>query len=337
MTFKPIKYNGKILSVHKASINPDFNSRTVLVENPWEYVEMWLKNQKEKDALFYWGQAKNFHKASQKLPNISSPVTAYYSFLNATKALLQVKKRHVVEKHGISGENVGRNGFLSNEKVKFQQSGILSELCAYFGETSHNDEYSLKELLYNLPYIHRAYKLTFKSQQDLFIPIRNPIFVKKDNSSESWFCAEIVDTRYTHHSTIGKISGKYERDVGIGDKFLIRRKKRFKWDDNNIMNFKAYHQKIRNDIFYIYGSDRLWYLKKSDANNIINRSSLTITFAIMHRLSELARYSPMLLNTHFESKHNWLLSEFINTSLIQFIDEISAEITGQEFMLSGIR
>jgi len=57
----------------------------------------------------------------------------------------------------------------------------------------------------------------------------------------------------------------------------------------------------------------------------------------MHRLSELARYSPKSLANHFESRHNWLLSEFISTALYQFIDEISSEITGQEFMVPGIR
>jgi len=135
MSFRPIKYNGKILTLHKASIDPDFDSRTVLVRNPWEYVEMWLKSQKNREALFYWEQAKNFYKASKILPNTSSPLTAYYSLLNATKTLLQVKNISTVEKHGVSGESVGKSRYLLNEKVKFKQSGILSELCNYFSQT----------------------------------------------------------------------------------------------------------------------------------------------------------------------------------------------------------
>jgi hypothetical protein len=57
----------------------------------------------------------------------------------------------------------------------------------------------------------------------------------------------------------------------------------------------------------------------------------------MHRLSELARYSPTLLAKHFESRHNWLLSEFIASSLHQYMDQISAEITGFQIMVPGIR
>jgi hypothetical protein len=55
----------------------------------------------------------------------------------------------------------------------------------------------------------------------------------------------------------------------------------------------------------------------------------------MHRLSELSRYDPIALSKHFECQHNWLLTEFILAASSQFIDEISAEITGQEFFMPG--
>ena len=57
----------------------------------------------------------------------------------------------------------------------------------------------------------------------------------------------------------------------------------------------------------------------------------------MHRLSELARYEPSTLQTHLEKEASWLISEFIEKSLIQFIDEISCEITGREFRTTGFR
>jgi hypothetical protein len=132
--------------------------------------------------------------------------------------------------------------------------------------------------------------------------------------------------------------------AGVKDKFIIRRKDRFDWKygrgekTNNICELTKYHQKIRKDVYYIQGSERLWYIKKTNnIDGLIDRSSLTITFAVMHKLSELTRYSPFRLVTHFESLHNWLLSEFINHSLYQFIDEISAEITGTELMVPGRR
>ena len=70
---------------------------------------------------------------------------------------------------------------------------------------------------------------------------------------------------------------------------------------------------------------------------MINRGPLTLTYAAMHRLSALARYDPMLLGNHLNSRHNWLLAEFISMAPDQFIDEVSSEITGDEFMVPGWR
>ena len=58
----------------------------------------------------------------------------------------------------------------------------------------------------------------------------------------------------------------------------------------------------------------------------------TLTFAIMHRLSELSRYSPNILAKYLESKNNWLLAEFLDKAKYQFIDKISSEITGYDFV-----
>jgi len=34
-------------------------------------------------------------------------------------------------------------------------------------------------------------------------------------------------------------------------------------------------------------------------------------------------------------QHNWLITEFIEAAPPQFIDEVSAEMTGEEFMVPG--
>jgi len=351
MSFKPIIYKSKPLTLHKAIVQPDFDSKSVFVTDTWEYVEMWLKNEKKTEALYYWKQAKNFYYASRQLPKTSSPLTAYYCFLNATKALLTSKNITLTsnETHGVTGETeYEKNVFLTKETVKFlsKQKGILYKLCEYLGE-SCNDQYNLSDLLYNLPYIHRAYNLTYKSSDELFIPISEPVFVKKDDSSESWFCATIEDNKYINDNLLKILPKKFEKDNGVKERYCVRMKDRFKWDINgsdqkNLEEIKKYHLKIRNYLYSIYAPTRLWYIKCSYSNKkhtskkIIERSSLTITFAIMHKLSEFVRYSPKVLYKHLENKrHNWLLSEFIYTSLYQFIDEISSEITGKDFMLPG--
>ena len=152
-------------------------------------------------------------------------------------------------------------------------------------------------------------------------------------------CAEIVK-KYANQTTINKLPSYYERDTSIEDKFVIRSKRRFNWvssDKSGSLNrYKNYHKGLRKDLYYIYSPQRLWYLKRNgNSQGFVERSSLTITFASMHRLSELARYSPDYLAKHFEGNHNWLVSEFISTAPAQFIDEISSELTGFEFMPRG--
>jgi hypothetical protein len=67
---------------------------------------MWLKRHQQKNAGFYWEQASSFFHASRNLPNTSSPLTLYYCFLNAVKALLVVRKVAFAELHGVSGETL---------------------------------------------------------------------------------------------------------------------------------------------------------------------------------------------------------------------------------------
>lgn len=344
MGFKPIKNNSKILRIQKAIISPDFNNKTVLVRNHWNYVEMWLQKEKQTKALMYWKQAESFYTASEKIADTASPLTLYYCFLNATKALLTVKGKNFAEQHGATGRIIPGDTNLKNEIITFHKKGILSSLCAYFNEPCNNDQYTLKNLLYNLSFIHRSFNLTFPTgYPEIFIPIINPHFVIKDNSHKAWLCAELSEN-YTNQHILNKIADLgFEKDKGITDKYIIRVKKRFNWyrsgdkKKNNIVRFTNYHKILRKDLQYILGPNTLWYIKRRGQQNCIDRHPLTIIFAAMHRLSELARYQPTVLYRHFELKQNWLLSEFIKGSSVEFIDQIACEITNQNLMQPAIR
>lgn len=344
MGYKPIRYNGKVLKLHKAVASPNFNDKTILVRDHWDYVEMWLKREKHVGALEYWSQAKHFYNASIDVPNTASPLTLYYSFLNAVKALLKVKNITFVEAHGTSGTIVSGNTNLKNEALTFHRNGILSSLCTYFGETCNNEVYSLKDLLYNLPFVHRSFCLTYPSgYPELFIPIINPHFVIKDNSHEAWFCAELGENYSNGHILTQVQAMRFEKDLGITNKCVIRKRNRFDWyrsgtqKTTNLERLTRYHKNIRKDVQYIFGTNTLWYLKRKGLANGIDRNPATIIFAAMHRLSELARYQPTVLYRHFELRQNWLITEFIKGSPFEFIDQISCEITNQNFMQPSIR
>lgn len=314
----------------------------MLVSDPWRYVDLWLRRGKQDDARFYWQQAHEFYEAANMLPPTAAPLPAYYCLLNATKALLSAKGVKFGRRHGVTGWKAEKKRGLRAERIEFKGGGVLPALSRYLGENATPETRSLYEVLYNLPFIHRAFTLTFKTAKDLYIPIRDPRFVVKDGSTEAWLEARLP-TRSGH--TVGKLPDGYELDAGVDDYPVVRRKKRLRWvfakasEKANLMRLREYHQGIRQRICYIYGPSRLWYLKrkKAGAPDYLDRTPMTLTYAAMHRLSELARYEPLTLAGHFDAQHNWLLAEFIEVAPRQFIDEVASELTGRDFMVPGIR
>lgn len=325
--------SNKILRPKKSIIDPIFKSKNILVNDSWDYVDMWLKKNKKTKALLYWQQARQFFHASLELPNTSSPLTNYYCFLNATKTLLLVKNIDFKDRHGVSGYRKGNISF-DNEIIQFKQHGILPSLQQYFQETIKEEEYSVKKLLHNLVFIHRVYTQTYTSSSELFIPIKNLKFVKAKNTRgsgnyrEFWLSAE-----FDYEAINGNIVKQLPKDFKYINNFIVSTK-RFKWYSNSTNNqelIKA-NRYYRKHIVYIKGIKTHWYLKKDTKNAITDKSMPTIIFAVMHRLSELSRYSPDVLAKYLESKNNWLLAEFLDKAKYQFIDQISSEITGYDFI-----
>lgn len=335
MTNHVLNISGKPIRLHGALTEPDFKKSRVLCADPWDFVALWLKREHQTDALFYWEQAKHFYDASKLLPDLPSPLTSYYCFLNATKTLLTSKGESFSESHGLSGTSKGKTS-LDNEIVDFKGAGILPALCKLLGDPIKNEQkFTLKNILWRMPFIHRAYCLTYKSATELFIPLVNSGFMRRDGSQEAWFQAEIHN-RYVNAHIQKVIEPGFEvfKKNGV---YELRRKKRFRWSgrsiEDSLNNLKKYHKTIRRRIVPIYATENRWYLKKNVAgHDTIPHSQLILIFAAMHRLSELSRYEPITFANHFNVNHNWLLSEFINNSPNQFVYGIASEITGLEFI-----
>lgn len=352
MAIKPLVINSKTIRLMKPVTSADYEGKTVLTNSAWEYVELWLKRQnntKAKRALYYWNQAKNFYNASECLPIESRPLTAYYCCLNATKALLAIKGSEEIDfdnlSHGITSfRKQWTTKNIKDAEVTFLASGVLAELSKYLGEDANKKPYRVYDLLYNIPCIHRTFSITYGCAE-LFIPIRDIVFLVDSDKKKGWVQFQ-VDERYANGSSLRFLPNQYERvkyDDG-SKKYLVRQKKRFAWDihvekRDRLKELSKYHGKVRKDLHYIHGEMRLWYIKKEIPNNshILKRNSLTLIFAVMHWLSELVRYNPEKFTEVMGTKQNWIIHEFIDNALLQFIDEISCEMTNVDIMPSGYR
>lgn len=341
-----LKMSGRRLWMHKGIISPDFTKEHVLSHDPWLYVELWLRRNKASESLSFWRQARRFAEASYDMPTEAAPLAIYYAFLNATKTLLTCKSTRHGNHHGVAGDRPeDARASLSNENVTLKSGGVLPALCAYLGENVTQQTYSLSDILWNIPFIHRAFNLTFSSKGELFIPLERARYVKKEKSTECWFCAEVIP-RYSDNRKLSSIPSSFEyfNENGIT---LIRRKKRFRWYSGRSNKQKlgeahrrlvSYHSSLRRVVVNINGNRDLWYLKKITPNNpVAERHTIVLIFAAMHRLSELSRYDPNGLDKHLSGSANWLLSDFIHGAMDQFIDQISTEITGCQFWPPKVR
>ena len=193
MAAPELKIKNRTAYFRKAISRPQFDSESVLTRDAFEFVELWLTRNCIA-ALPYWRQAGAYFEASRNLPVVSAPLTTYYCFLNATKALLLVKGIAFTDNHGVTGRRAaGARRVIANEEIEIKGGGVLAALSSYLGEAHLTKEFTVADALGNLPFIHRAYRHTFRSKPDIFIPLRNPLYRKHPTDPYVWFSAEIKE------------------------------------------------------------------------------------------------------------------------------------------------
>ncbi|MBE0494494.1 MAG: hypothetical protein IBX48_09170 [Thiomicrospira sp.] len=342
-----IQLNGKNLCIQKGIKQVDFKASSVITDDVWSFIELWLKRNKCNSALSCWVQSRRFYEQAADSPIEVMPLPLYYSFLNATKALLESSKvAKYASTHGVSGgRDLSAKAVLANEMVTFKTDGVLAALCRYLGEGSLVEAYRLKDLLWNIPFIHRAFNHTYTSSQELFIPLKTPTYVRHESTREAWIEA-VVHPNFADSRKLKSLPKSIE--LQLNDKaWIVRRRKRFNWfkgkttklqKDAALVRLCNYHSANRRIFAHISGVNDLWYLKKDlPTNSLTERHLLTLMFAGMHRFSELARYDSAGLERLLATDGNWLISEFIKGAPFQFIDQIASEITGLKIVQPRIR
>lgn len=280
------------------------------------------------------------------MPVESAPLLLYYSYMNATKALLSSKSISFHEHHGIRAHNMrgpSSKIALRNEGIRLLHQGIAPALSQYLGESELSTTHSLEELLFNLPCIHRTFCLTYEGQKDLFIPLTN-CEIRFDTASGLAYFSAQLSKHFADPKYIRLLPPSLIADTSINDGKSIRSVTAFGVSNliasntGDLNAVAAFLSTLRTDISYIAGSQTLWYAKAIVPGiRRLQRSPLTCTLLAMHRLSEICRYRPLELASFLAGQKNWLLTEFIRMSPYQFLDELSAELTGQQFMVPNVR
>ena len=364
---KNVEKNSVSIRIRKPVTNPDLSSHVVLTDDVFSYVDFFFKTNKrrgmEKKAgttinqrrSFYWEQAKNFYIAAKSLPIESAPLPMYYCMLNAAKAYLLCKtdSYESVEKdfngHGLREGNESDSEKMPNISletiyIKRKGQGVFVKFAQIldpaFNEkwpNTNGTSFSIKELLYQLPFAHSAYIATYK------LPRKEEKFIPLNNGASPRFCygkdpgihlVVNLDRSYFEHNA--KIIPEDVKRT-IPDQFTINELDPFQLVSKESCTgsqVKELHDRCRSCFSYISAPGRLWYLKREpvDADSVPNMDTMTLIFAITHRFSEIVRYKPEQLVQLLNSKENWLVHEFLSLALDQFMDGIACEITGREIM-----
>ncbi|MFC3075264.1 YaaC family protein [Shinella pollutisoli] len=342
MATERIRIRTKLLGLSKVVHNAQFQVKTVLTLEPFDYVDLWLRRQHKDEALFYWRQARDFHRASIGLPMESAPLVLYYCFMNAAKALLASKgvtfnPHHGVGPHRMRGQN--SKVVLSNEGIAIRPNGIVPALAGYFGEAEPSQTHSLEDVLYNLVFVHRTYCLSYPNKKERFLPLKNLAFVRDSDTNEVRFTADVVDDadwKFFRKQLPPEVTAAQGGSATINSIRTIVWASLDKPNEAELEDLRQLNEELRRVLHYINGAHTLWYLKSTGTYEI-DRRPITLTLAAMHRLSEICRYKPSELRSFLDGQKNWLLSEFVAMAPAQFLDEIACEMTGHQIMIPNVR
>ncbi len=367
---KDVESNSVSLRLRKAYTGANISSRSVLTDDVFSYIDFWFKKHKkilktedgkkvEQDHSFYWKQAKNFYFASKALPLESAPLPMYYCMLNAIKAYIfynaktfdEIKNdfnshglhegvdKTPVDVHSLDNIFIQRVGW----GVFTRFSNMLEEDFSAKWQCSKKGKFqvSVKDLMYQLPFIHSAYISTYSLPQkhEKFIPLiggSTPSFrYGKDRKIR---LVVDIEKKYFKQDATGlpeiiKETIPDEFEVNKNNGFQLISKRTLKKNE-----ISGIYRNYRKYFSYIAADKRIWYLKRNNNfNSMPNLNSMIVSVAIMHRFSEIVRYKPEQMYRLLNGKENWLIHEFLSMALDQFMDEISCEITKEEIMHTRVK
>lgn len=294
---------------------------------------------------FYWEQAHEFHKASVGLPSQSAPLLLYYCFMNAVKALLVAKGMPFDEHHGVRPHNMRRSTSkisLSNEGVHIMTRGVVPSLSSFYREEETSHLHSLQQLFFNMVFIHRTYCLTYTAQREMFLALANCAYVWDERAGQVFLRADFA-ANVSVKDAVKRLPRSFIADASLGQR-AIRSVSSVGWanparpSEGELADLARLNGELRRDLHYINAAHTLWYVKTVTAGpGRLQRQSSTTVLAAMHRLSEICRHRPLELASYLSGQKNWLFSEFIQMSTVQFVDEIASELTGQQFLVPNVR
>lgn len=303
-------------------------------------------------------QAKNYYMSAKKLPNSSSALLYYYSFLNLAKAFLILYYPDNISGkvyHGLNFKDK-RNNDLRNERV-FLNEGVFKLL--YKHETG--EELKNKTSLCISTLLGYCVDISYQYLLGGFGGNSNArgslmIFID-DNRKKAWgtlalynFSAlekckkriKIFEKNYEKISMDKRVARECFSLSGIERlAFEFYEGNEYDLSSSGIIPemdiIKELKESTKGFLISNHYDDEYtdFYLASPyKKNNQFLMNEFLSIFVVMFYLSSLVRYQPYYLDKILDKKESWLINSFIESCPQTFLLYIVSKITRQEFVLA---
>ncbi|MDP2180859.1 YaaC family protein [Methylicorpusculum sp.] len=330
------KYGFPLFSKPTAIVNLGKNEKLVISDiwSFWDYVIKKATADKKGENFLrsLLEQAKHFYQSAEESPVKSQPLLYYYSFLNLSKIMINLRGTFGPNKmymHGMKEDH--KHKFINSEVVKQRQKQqivqVAHELVSLFDPNIPTTDVTLntKDLLNHCVGVHRAYSEIY-NQSEIFVRIKSKGLYKQGKTlifKAVLQCSqaqvkELLDRGYG-------ISTDEEGNNIYTETFLMDSYAPTRGD------YYSLSEQIRiKGIWYFIGNSGYTMYLSTCANNRYSQES--IIYMMMFYLGSITRYHPYMFDKIFSDKEQWLMSEFLNTQPKQFLYLATANVLGQSVL-----
>lgn len=299
----------------------------------WDYViKKASKDRKEEDFLkSLLEQARHFYITAEASPIKSQPLLFYYSFLNFSKIIINLDKRHGPRKlymHGVkeSHNNKFLHSIITKQKQKTSIVQVAHEIVSFFDKNipTTDVQINVRDLLNHCVGVHRAYSEIY-NQAEVFFRLHNQKLYK--HGKELIFNAEVKCTE----ADITSLAVRGYNIAQVDERFIYTKKIALGAYSPTRRDYAILSDSIQQQgIWYFIGNNG--YTLYISNSTIGRYSQESIIYLVMFYLGSITRYHPYMFDEIFSDKEQWLMSEFLNTQPKQYLYLATARILGQSVL-----
>lgn len=330
------KYGFPLFARQSSVVNLGKNEKLVISDiwSFWDYViKKASSDRKGEDFLrSLLEQAKHFYQSAENSPAKSQPLLYYYSFLNLSKIMINIRGSfgpYKMYMHGMKEDH--KHKFINSEIVKQKQKQqivqVAHELVSLFdpGITTADLTLNTKNILNHCVGVHRAYSEIY-NQPEIFVRIRKYSLYK--HGRELIFKAIL---QCSSSQSMELSAQDYNISTDEDGNTVYTESITMTSYQPKRADYAALSAQIKSKgIWYFIGSSGYTMYLSTCPDNRYSQES--IIYMMMFYLGSITRYHPYMFDKIFSDKEQWLMSEFLGTQPKQFLYLATANVLGQSVL-----